>query len=95
MSNIKRINIKNCCGGSGSVSLMTNSPIKKQHSEHFANIGWTVPPHYQNNGIFYVRKDSLTATASMGTSKISVKVGAYRKEEQIAEFIAILESILV
>jgi len=82
---------RSCCGNSDSITIHTDKPIKKEQVQIFIDSGYTVPTHYTNNGIFYVRKETLTASASFGMRKFNVKVGNHRKQEQLDEFCRVLE----
>lgn len=85
---------KSCCGNSSAITAHTTLPIKKEQIQIFVDAGYTVPVHYTNNGIFYVRKDTLTASASIGMRKFNVKVAAHRKQEQLDEFVRVLEQAI-
>ncbi len=82
---------KACCGNSDNITVFSDKPIKKEQVQIFIDSGYTVPPHYTNNSIFYARKETLTASASLGTRKFNIKVGNHRKQEQLDEFIRVLE----
>lgn len=82
---------KSCCGNSDSITVYSDKPILKHQADIFNQNGYTVPIHYINNNIFYVRKETLTASASIGMRKFNVKVGNHRKQEQLDEFIRVLE----
>ena len=92
---IKRTIVKSCCGGSGgSVMLYLDRPITRNHLQIFKDNGYTIPPHYENQGILYLRKDTLVATASFGMTKINVKVGQHNREQQLTAFEQLLEEAL-
>lgn len=91
---ITRNIIQGCCGNSGSIVLQMDKPIMKNHVDLFIKSGYTSPIHYLNSGIFYVRKNTLVATASFGLSKINVRCGAHKREEQLTELEQLLEQAI-
>lgn len=88
---IKRQIVAACCGGGSSIIFYLDVPLLKQHVSIFKDAGYTIPQHYINSGIFYARKDSLTASGTLGTTKITVKCGISNREQKLNEFQQLLE----
>jgi hypothetical protein len=91
---IRRNIVKSCCGGNNSITIYMDRPICKHQVYVFKDAGFTVPEHYLNSGMFYVRKDTLVASASFGMTKVNVRCGAFRREEQLTEFENLLETAI-
>lgn len=91
---VTRNYVKGCCGGSGTIVFYTDRPIVKHQVQVFKDAGYTVPEHYLNNGIFYVRKESLFGTASFGMTKVNVRCGLHRRDELLNEFEQVLEKAI-
>jgi hypothetical protein len=93
---VKRTVVKSCCGGSNSsIVYHMDKPIKASQLVVFEQAGgWTIPPHYLNMGILYLRKNGLTVSSSFGVCKVTVKVGEHDKEAKLQEFEALLEQAI-
>lgn len=92
---IKKTIQQACCGNTGSTIIFyIDKPITKLMVPIFEAAGYTCPAHYTNSGIFYARKDGLVANTSMGTTKITVKCGAFERDQKLAEFENILNQAL-
>lgn len=91
---IKKQIVKGCCGSGSSIIFYLDNAVKKEHLQLFIDNGYTVPPHYANSGIFYARKDSLVATTSLGTTKLTVKCGAHDRDKKLDEFENLLNQAL-
>jgi hypothetical protein len=90
---IKRYMVKSCCGKSSYV-FQTDSPVKKSHLAVFTGAGYTAPESYSQHGLFYIRGKGLTASASFGTNRISVRCGGADCGKKLDEFTALLEQAL-
>ena len=93
---VKRTIVKSCCGGSNSsIVYHMDKPIKASQLFVFEEAGgWTIPPHYVSQGIFYCRKEGLAASSSFGVCKVTVKVGEHNKEAKLTEFEILLEKAI-
>jgi hypothetical protein len=91
---ITRQIVPGCCGNSFSIVFYLDKPLKKEHIAIFEQNNYVVPKHYVNSGIFYARKDTLTANSTFGTTKVSVKCGVHNREQKLNEFQAILEQAI-
>lgn len=90
---IKRYVVKSCCGKSNYI-FQIDSPIKKSHLKVFEGAGYTAPASYSKHGLFYVRGRGLTASASFGTNRISVRCGGADCAQKMDEFAELLEQAI-
>lgn len=87
---ITRHIVKSCCGSSGLV-FETDKPIRKSQIHLFKEAGYLVPENFLNAGLFYVQKEFLIATASFGSTKISVRCNGEKCSQLLDEFGICLE----
>jgi hypothetical protein len=90
---IKRYAVKSCCGKSNYI-FQTDLPVKKKHLVVFTGAGYTAPESYSQHGLFYIRGKGLTASASFGTTRISVRCGGADCAQKMDEFAELLEQAL-
>lgn len=87
--------VKACCGNQVTI-YQPGSPIRKFQVRVFKENGYSVPDNFYNAGIFYVFKGSVIATASFGTSKISVRAGKDQAAlTTLIEFESLLEQAVL
>jgi len=87
---ITRHEQKSCCGHKV-VYYQLDNPIRKDHVEVFKRAGGTLPDHYFKCGIFYVQIGKIVANGAYGTKKISVRCSGDDCEEQLNNFVKLLE----
>ncbi len=69
---MRRNTVKSCCGSSVHI-FATDKPIRKNQVSMFRDAGYSIPEHFLNAGIFYVQSGRLIASASFGSTQISVR----------------------
>lgn len=85
--------VKSCCGNNGYIYVLDKA-IKKAHIPTFKDAGYSVLPIYYDNGLFYVQKSALIATASFGATKISVRCRGEKCSSLLDDFEKLLEKAL-
>ena len=71
----------------------TQKAVKKPHLDKFTSAGYVVPYKYVKAGLFYVQKNGLTATASLGSTKIHVKATNAHAVKLMDEFEKLLDDL--
>jgi hypothetical protein len=86
--------VKSCCRTKTFVYELSK-PIKKLHLKTFKSSGYVAPPSYITAGVFYVRGNGVTATASFGARKINVVCAGTGCPKQLKQFEQVLKQALM
>ena len=83
--------VKTCCGGKSWVYEL-NKPLTRDHVPKFVEQGFTSAEHFARSGIFCVQKKHITATATFGSKRMSVRFSG--PESVIKEFDDLLNTLV-
>lgn len=89
---VSLITTKSCCSSKSLIAEIEKG-IRKSSINAFKEAGYFAPDNFLNAGIFYVHKGSMTVTASFGATKLSIRCAGASCDEQVAEFIFILNTL--
>lgn len=91
---ITRHQFKACCGAAV-FYFEADKPIKKHQLQHFINAGYFSPQNFIDAGVFYVEiGNKLIASASFGSTRISVRCNGDKCAEHLDSFQALLETAI-
>lgn len=81
---MERKQTKACCGGGG-YTFILDVPINKRALSAFQNAGYRTSDVYTSAGVFFVEKNSVTASGPFGGNKIHVRCGGSKNCSQLLD----------
>jgi len=79
---IKKFTIKSCCGSTSALYKVGNT-LNIDFMDKLQSLGFEIDPEFKKAGLIYAKNDKVIITATIGTTRLSIKSRKKDTEEDI------------